>query len=149
KKIEDLHLGCDYITGFPGETRERFEESCDFIRELHFANVHVFPFSPRTGTPAAEMKGRPSPGEMHERIEILKALKAECASAFAASLVGKTTVILPERFCAAGFCEGYSSNYVKVLLSAREKEILGQLVKVRLTAVGGSGQELMGSRIDS
>ncbi|MBP5183268.1 MAG: tRNA (N(6)-L-threonylcarbamoyladenosine(37)-C(2))-methylthiotransferase MtaB [Lentisphaeria bacterium] len=147
KKIEDLHLGCDYITGFPGETKERFEESCDFIRELRFANVHVFPFSPRKGTPAAEMKGRPSPGEMRERIEILKALKAECASAFAASLVGKTTVILPERLCAPGIYEGYSSNYVKVRTLSREEDLRGKLVKVRLTGAGGNGQELAGARI--
>ncbi|MBR2364537.1 MAG: tRNA (N(6)-L-threonylcarbamoyladenosine(37)-C(2))-methylthiotransferase MtaB [Lentisphaeria bacterium] len=147
KKIANVHLGCDYITGFPGETKELFKESCDFIRELQFANVHVFPYSPRKGTPAAEMKGRPTAGEMSERIEILKALKAECAAAFAKSLIGTETTVIPERVCAAGIYEGYSSNYMKIRIASKEKDILGDLVKVRLTSISANNPELLGGKL--
>lgn len=147
EKIKDLHLGCDYITGFPGETKELFKDSCDFIREINFANVHVFPFSPRQGTPAAGMKGRPSGAEMSERIEILKGLKVECAAAFAKSLIGTESTIIPERLCAAGIYEGYSSNYMKVRVASKEKDILGELVKVKLTSISANNPELIGGKV--
>ena len=147
EKVGNLHLGCDYITGFPGETKELFKESCDFIREIGFANVHVFPYSPRKGTPAAEMTGRPSAAEMNERIEILKALKAECAASFAKSLIGTETTIIPERLCAPGIYEGYSSNYMKIRVASKERDILGELVKVRLTSISASNPELIGGKI--
>lgn len=149
EKIANIHLGCDYITGFPGETKELFKESCDFIKEIQFANVHVFPYSPRKGTPAAEMKGRPSGSEMSERIEILKALKAECAAAFAKTLMGTESTVIPERLCAAGIYEGYSSNYMKVRVASKENNILGQLVKVRLTSISSNNPELIGGKIIS
>ncbi len=146
-KIADLHLGCDYITGFPGETKELFKESCDFIREIGFANVHVFPYSPRKGTPAAEMKGRPAPAEMNERIELLKTLKSECGALFAKSLMGTETTVIPERLCAQGIYEGYSSNYMKVRMASKERDILGELVKVRLTSTSANNPELVGGKI--
>ena len=149
EKIGNLHLGCDYITGFPGETKELFQESCDFIREIGFANVHVFPYSPRKGTPAAEMSGRPAAAEMNERIEILKALKAECAASFAKSLIGTETTIIPERLCAPGIYEGYSTNYMKVRVASKERDILGELVKVRLTSISANNPELIGGKIIS
>ena len=57
-KMPHIHIGSDLIVGFPGETAELFEQSCEFVKSMHFANLHVFPFSPRKGTKAEKLPGR-------------------------------------------------------------------------------------------
>ena len=69
--IEHIHIGTDLITGFPGETEEYFKESAAFAEKCSFANMHVFPYSPRAGTPAAKMPGRVTGKELERRIEYL------------------------------------------------------------------------------
>src|SRR5699024_6023864 len=58
KALPQLAITSDVIVGFPGETEEEFEETCEFIRKIGYAELHVFPFSRRTGTPAAQMKNQ-------------------------------------------------------------------------------------------
>ena len=113
-KMPHIHIGSDLIVGFPGETAELFEQSCEFVKSMHFANLHVFPFSPRKGTKAEKLPGRIPVEEMVRRVEATKPIKAACAAEFAKSLIGTELSVLFERTLANNGYEGWSSNYVKV-----------------------------------
>ncbi|MBR2904971.1 MAG: hypothetical protein IKC08_03645, partial [Lentisphaeria bacterium] len=65
------------------------------------------------------------------------------------SLIGTETTIIPERLCAPGIYEGYSTNYMKVRVASKERDILGELVKVRLTSISANNPELIGGKIIS
>ncbi len=114
KRIPDLHLGTDLIVGFPGETESDFAESCAFVKKIGFSNIHVFPFSPRQGTPAEKMPGRVVGDELNKRLEILKEIKNGSVAAFAESMLGRREVVLVETRRDKGICEGWSGNYVKI-----------------------------------
>ena len=111
KKLPGVHVGTDIIVGFPGETDEDFAQCLDFVREMAFANVHIFSYSPRPGTPAAEMPGRPDPAVVKERFKALEALAAESAAAFARSQLGKEVQVIFER-SEKGLLRGWSDNYL-------------------------------------
>lgn len=113
KLIPNLHLGTDVIVGFPGETDTLFRKSCEFLRKIGFANIHVFPFSPRQGTPAEKLPGRIVGAELDERIEVMKTIKEESGHAFADKMIGRDEVVLVETKHPNGVCEGWSGNYIK------------------------------------
>ena len=131
EEIANLHLGTDIIVGFPGETAVNFEESLGFLRKMDFANIHIFPYSPRTGTPAATMSGKVQKTTVAERIEQLKELKEECATKFAKSLVGTTGAVLIETNCdKKELWDGWSGNYVRTVVSS-ETDISRRLLPVK------------------
>ena len=145
--IPSIHIGSDCILGFPGETKALFEESFKFISSLHFANLHVFPYSPRKGTKAAEMPGKVSAQEMQERVEKFKELKAKCAVDYASSLMGSTTTVIPERQLSKGIFEGRSSNYMKIRLASKEVDVTGKLLKVKITGASPTNPELLAGKL--
>ncbi len=106
----DIAIGADLIAGFPTETQEHHEANLSIIRELDIVHAHIFPFSPREGTPAARMP-------QHDRTLIkaraaeLRAAAAETRTAWLDSLVGE-----PLRVLAEGDASGYSENYARVTL---------------------------------
>jgi len=129
--IPNLHLGTDIIVGFPGETDKDFAESLDFLRKTDFANIHIFPYSPRSGTPAADMPNKVQKTAVAERIEQLKALKEECATKFAKNLVGTTGAVLIETNCnKKDLWDGWSGNYVRTIVSS-ESDIARKLLRVK------------------
>ena len=129
--IPNLHLGTDIIVGFPGETDAHFRESLAFLREMDFANIHIFPYSPRQGTPAADMPQKVQKTVVAERAEQLKALKEECAQKFAKSLVGSTGAVLIESNCnKKELWDGWSGNYVRTIVSS-ETDISRKLLRVK------------------
>lgn len=145
KMIEDaraavpgLHVGTDLIVGFPGENPENFKECCRTISKLNFANIHVFPFSPRQGTPAEKMPGRVVGEELDQRLEEMKKIKADSAASFLKSLIGKEETVLVESKRPNGVCEGWSGNYVKTRFLAPDQE-LRQLVRVRFKKILNDG----------
>ena len=73
----------DVIVGFPGETREDFEASVEFMKKCGFADAHIFPYSPRPGTPAADMDAQISKEEKHRRASEASAAAAELHDAYA------------------------------------------------------------------
>ena len=89
-------LTADLITGFPGETEAEFDRTLDFLGELRFAHVHVFPYSPRKGTRAAEMPDQVPKGEREERARRAIALCAQGEAAFLAAQVGTVQEVLFE-----------------------------------------------------
>jgi threonylcarbamoyladenosine tRNA methylthiotransferase MtaB len=112
--MPDAAIGADVMVGFPGETEEEFEESRQFIESLPFTYLHVFTYSERPGTPAAEW-GNPVPAPVRkERNRILRELAAVKNLAFRRRFIGRklSAVTLHD----SG--EALSSNYLNVTLSA-------------------------------
>lgn len=109
--IPDIHIGTDIITGFPGETEILFNQMLDFVKNMSFANAHIFTFSPRKGTPAAEMKEKVPEREMKERFARLSEVTINSARRFAEKHIGQTLKILIERN-SDGTASGWSDNYL-------------------------------------
>lgn len=92
--MPDIALGTDLIVGFPGETDEQFEESLTFCEEMRFAKMHIFRYSRRPGTPAAEFADQVPPQVMAERSRRAHELAARMRSQEAARLVGKKDLVV-------------------------------------------------------
>ena len=137
-KVPDIHIGSDWIVGFPGETAKDFEETCNFIRSMEYSNLHVFPFSPRKGTVAATMDGRISVEEMMERLEKSKVIKNEAIDKFSHSLIGHEERLLVERQCSETAFEGLSSNFARIRFRTKDN-VIGNFVRVQVVSVTEEG----------
>jgi threonylcarbamoyladenosine tRNA methylthiotransferase MtaB len=89
-------IGADVIVGFPGETEEDFERTLRLVNAAPITYLHVFRYSPRPGTAAADLKDLPPPVVLRERSDRLRRLGEEKSRAFRASLIGSTLPVLPE-----------------------------------------------------
>lgn len=115
----DVALTTDIIVGFPGETDEEFEETLAFVKEVGFAQIHVFPFSPREGTPAAKMRNQIEPGVKEKRAKTLGALEKELRHSYMAKHIGQTMEVLFEK-AHDGMLTGHTSNYLRVKVEGQE-----------------------------
>ena len=88
--VPDAAIGADVIVGFPGETDDRFEETCRFLEASPLDYLHVFAWSPRAGTPAERMPGRPRAGETKARSERLRRFGEARSLRFRERFVGRT-----------------------------------------------------------
>ena len=123
RRMPDIHLGSDVIVGFPGETEADFEESLAFIRSMKFANLHIFSYSRRAGTPAATMPGQVPEAVKKRRHRALEQLGEEMAAEFRQSQIGKILPVIFETADAEGNAHGWSDNYLAVSRPAREVEL--------------------------
>ena len=130
----DAALTTDILTGFPGETEEEFRETCDFVRKVGFARIHVFPFSSRPGTPAADMPGQLSDTVRRARARELIAVGKEAALCWQRQWIGRETVLLPEEKV-GGCWEGYTPEYIRVRLDSGAACVSGEPVRVRIVSV--------------
>ena len=112
QKVEDVGIGADIIVGFPGETDHEFEESVDLINSLPITYLHVFRYSPRPGTAAAEMPDQVHNETKRERMEILRALHEKLREKFAKSQFGKTRRVIIESV-KKDFGYGWTGNYMR------------------------------------
>ncbi len=119
----------DIITGFPGETEEEFGETAAFLRGIRFSRLHVFPYSARKGTRAAEMSGQVPHAERKRRANILIAQGKEDERAYAKGFLLQTEKVLFERIVPGGLAEGYTERYVRVCAKARPNEVHPVLLK--------------------
>jgi threonylcarbamoyladenosine tRNA methylthiotransferase MtaB len=129
-----LHLATDLIAGFPGETDAEFEETRRLVDELPFASLHVFPFSPRTGTDAAAWhRANPLPPHVvTERTRALRRLGEKKAHAFASRASGTTAEIVTLRGN-----RGLTDHYLEVVLRLSPEDSLpGRRFPARLLATG-------------
>jgi threonylcarbamoyladenosine tRNA methylthiotransferase MtaB len=110
----------DIIVGFPGETDGEFAESVQFCERAGFSRIHVFPFSPRPGTRAAEMEGRLAVPVMKERVKAMLSLAQRSADAYVEVLRGRRVQALWEEETAPGSGEylGTSENYLRLICSS-------------------------------
>jgi threonylcarbamoyladenosine tRNA methylthiotransferase MtaB len=110
-----VFFGIDVIVGFPGETDELFEETYTFLRDVvRPAFIHIFPYSRRTGTPAAARKDQVQDSVKTLRVQRLEALCKELHEEFVASHKGLTGKVLFESTDRNGMMEGYTENYIRV-----------------------------------
>jgi threonylcarbamoyladenosine tRNA methylthiotransferase MtaB len=112
--IPEISIGCDVIAGFPGETEEEFRESYHFIESLPIAYLHVFPFSPRPGTPAATMAGQVGSGQIKKRAALLRGLGERKRSAYFRRFIGKDVKALGQEMEGDRLVKGLSRNYIQV-----------------------------------
>ena len=128
----DCGITADLITGFPGETDEEFERTLSFIKSVGFSDMHVFPFSPRKGTPAAQMPGQIKKDVRRERARIVIEAAADMTQGFFKRQIGKTVWVLFERE-RYGYWVGHSGNYLEV--TAEKGGGKNDLLPVKLTKI--------------
>jgi len=129
------------MVGFPGETDDEFAESQAFVRALSFARVHVFPFSPRTGTPAAQMPGQVTPPLKAERARVMRARGTASARAFRRQYVGRTLDVLWEssrQDHKGTVWSGLTDNYLRVHAHT-SADLANTLSPVRLISLTQGG----------
>ena len=121
--MPDAAIGADVMVGFPGETDAEFEATRQMIEDLPFTYLHVFTYSARPGTPAAEMKNQVPVHIARERNRILRELASEKKLAFMRSFVGKTldaiTLNVTGNDADGDFTEALTDNYLKLRLLGR------------------------------
>ena len=125
EKIPDIVFTTDVSVGFPGETEEEFEKTYQFIEKVGFTQLHVFPYSPRRGTPAAKMDNQIADTIKHERVNRLIELSHQLNSQYAKSQIGKTLRVLFEKE-EDGFFIGHGDNYLLVKVSSDDR-LIGQI----------------------
>lgn len=140
--VPGISIGADVIAGFPGEGEKEFEETFSLISALPLSYLHIFPFSPRTGTPAASMDGRVENSVIKERCDRLHLLDTEKREAFNSSFIGKKAVVLVERGLdrKTGLMKGRSANYIQVYLEG-DGFVRGSLADVTLSTLFGGGMK--------
>ena len=135
---DDVGITTDIMVGFPGETDAHFEESCRFVGEIGFSQLHVFRYSPRKGTPAATYPDQVSPHISAARSQEMIALGERLNTAFRQRMLGKQKEVLIEasREGENDLLAGFTDNYLRVLVDAPESAI-NQIQRVTLGALEG------------
>ncbi len=124
----DAALSADVVVGFPGETEEQFRGTLASLRTHRFSRVHVFPFSPRPGTPAAEMEPVPAPVK-RARTEEALAVAASLAQQAAAEWVGRPVHVLFEQRDREGRLSGLTEHYLR-LHAPGPADYVGRIVEI-------------------
>lgn len=135
ESFSDCTLTTDVMVGFAGESEEDFRESLDFVKEIAFEKVHVFPYSVRKGTRAEKMQGHLDKKTKEERSRIMIEETEKIRSEYLSSQIGRTLSVLFEAKDKDGFICGHTENFtpVKVRFSG---EICGNIADVLITGVG-------------
>lgn len=133
EKIEDIAITTDIIVGFPGEDERAFQESYDFVKEMNFSRLHVFPFSRREGTPAARMKDQIPAEQKKEYSSKMLQLNEELMANYQKRFIGTIRPVIVEenRDHETNLLTGMTDNYLRVLLD-EDSSYTGKLVNVRL-----------------
>jgi len=131
-------IGVDVIIGFPGETEADFMETYQFLNELDISYLHVFTYSERPNTMAAEMDGVVPHKIRQERSKMLRNLSEKKKRSFYEENKGKNATVLFEHDIAAGKMHGFTENYIRVV-AKYDPLLINTLKNVVLTAVNEAG----------
>ena len=127
-----VFFGIDVIVGFPGETDELFMETYNFLKDVvKPAFIHIFPYSRRAGTPAAERKAQVQDCVKTKRVQMLEALCAQLHQEFLDANAGVEEEVLFESTDRKGMMEGYTGNYIRIS-RPYDPELIGKIVKTRI-----------------
>ena len=132
KEFPDSAITTDLITGFPGETKEEWEKSYEFIKSIPFYQIHTFKYSIREGTKAATMENQIAPDIKEERSKQVIKLSSEKEEEFKKNYILKTVDVLMETITEDGFYMGHTSNYLPVYVKSDEN-IKDKIVNVTVT----------------
>ncbi len=140
ERLRNAFPGCaittDMIVGFPGETEEEFEKSLSFIRQCRFADMHIFPYSRRPGTPAAEMPGQLPNAVKEERSRRAIAVAQDMSRCYHQELLGTTQAVLVEGM-EGEHSVGHAMNYVKIYIPGAYPR--NEIQTVAVTSLYGDG----------
>ena len=144
-RIEGVTLGADVMVGFPGESEEDFEKTCEFILSSPLSYLHVFSYSDRRGTLASEMKDKLTPQVIHKRSEILHQIGKEKWEKHLERFIGKKMEILVEgnRDKKTGRLIGLTDNYIRILMEG-DDGLKNKILQVKV--VKREGKFLVGER---
>ncbi len=140
EKIPGVMFTTDIICGFPGETDKDFADTCDLVRKAGFLSAHIFAYSKRQGTPAAEMGGQVPSKVASDRVNKLYSVVAERARELLSPLDGKIVSVIPENY-KDGEAYGHTASFVEVAIRCDEEaytKIQGKLTKVKLSVKGNT-----------
>src|SRR5450631_814257 len=132
----DLAFSSDFIVGFPGETEDDFRDTLTLVEEVGFATAYSFIYSPRPGTPAADMDNQVAPAEQAERLQRLQAVITRYWRAFNAQSAGTTVEVLLEK---PGRLPGQlvgRTPYLQAVQVMAPRAMIGSLVPVKVTEIG-------------
>ena len=153
KEIEDAGIGCDVMVGYPGEEERHFEKTCQLIERLPITYLHVFAYSPRSGTAAAGLKETVKGDVKRGRSEVIRGLGEGKNTVFKERYIGRVVDILVEenRDDLTDLFKGYTGNYLKVLLGSdpEDPSFVNEVVGVRLSGMVNdalSGEVLRGGK---
>jgi len=132
----DCAITTDMIVAFPGETEEEFAESLAFIRKCGFADMHIFPYSRRPGTPADKLPGQHPNAVKEARSRAAIAVAEEMNLAYRQSLIGSVQQVLFEE-AEGDYYTGHAPNYIKVY--AEGTNLHNQILNVTLTQIHHDG----------
>ena len=136
--MPDCCIGVDVIVGFPGETREDFIDTYDFLKGLDISYLHVFTYSERENTVAAEMPGSVPGSQRADRSKMLHILSEKKRRAFYESQLGKQSQVLFEADQKDGLMHGFTANYVKVQ-AKYDPVLVNELKWIKLESISPAG----------
>lgn len=133
-EVPRVNISTDIMVGFPGETEEHFRQTLSFVEGIGFGRLHVFQYSPRRGTPAAEYAGQIAAQLKEERSKRLIDLGHKLGQSYAEMFVGQRLQVLVEKELEKGLWEGHSENYLKVHFANNplEPERHGHILPVKV-----------------
>ncbi len=135
-KIPEASIGVDVIVGFPGEVEENFQNTYKLLEILPVTYLHIFPFSKRPGTPAAQFSDQVNGLVIKERSQCLHELDRQKRRQFYQDFIGKSCLVLVERKrdSKSGLLRGYSRNYLPVLIRGGD-ELMSREIEVQISQV--------------
>jgi threonylcarbamoyladenosine tRNA methylthiotransferase MtaB len=136
--VPEVAITTDIIVGFPDETEVEFRESYELCQQIGFARIHVFSYSPRQGTQAAQMPGQVEDRVKRERSQKMLALARESAQNFRQGFLGKEIIVLWEKRSGDGIWSGITDNYIRVYTKNSE-DLTNKLLPARLVEARGDG----------
>lgn len=131
-------IGVDVIVGFPGETKEDFLETYQFLNELNISYLHVFTYSERDNTLAATLESPVNAKDRAERSKMLHILSDKKRRKFYEEHLGQISSVLFENDVEHGMMHGFTENYIRVT-AKYDPILINEIKKVRLTAINESG----------
>ncbi len=129
--VPEMAITTDIIVGFPGEDEAEFAESLAFVERMAFARLHVFPFSPRPGTPAARMEGQVPEPVVRERAARMRELGERLATRYRRRFLGREMEVLWERRRRDGLWHGLTDNYLQVVTTSPD-DLYNCITRTRL-----------------
>lgn len=146
KHMPDAFIGIDVIVGFPTESEEHFMQTYNLLESLSPSFLHIFPFSVRANTPAAEMDGKVNPAVISDRVARLEALNRTLHRAFCEQAVGSVESVLFESTMRGGMMFGYTPTYRRVKASYQRDKI-NTICDVKIESIDDSN-DLIGQIIE-
>ena len=131
--FDDVSITTDFLAGFVGETEEEFNQAIEFIKQIKYADMHIFPYSRRKGTEADQMTGHLHPTLQKERAHILLSIAEELKHDYESKFIGRTVEVLVENM-KKDYWRGYTSNYLDIYFKSNDN-LENKLVKIQITEI--------------